>query len=303
MTDVAGVAAEVAGAPLVPTSPAAAGERAVRRPVRAFLHHPYGMVAGGFLVVVAVLAVFAPLVAPYAPLHQDLVAQFQGPSASHILGTDDVGRDTFTRLLYGARVSLLVGVLSVAVSLVIALPFGFVAGYRGGLVDRVVQIVVDVLLSIPPLVLVFAIAGVLGPSVTNLVISLAVFFTPLFVRLVRSETAHLRASQLVEAERALGISEWRIAWRHVLPNIASALGVQAAANIGVAIIAEAAISFLGLGVRPPSASWGVMLNTAFQNITLHPWLVVAPAVAVLLTVVAFNLLADALREVTGRRSR
>lgn len=285
------------------TEPLTAPEGLARRRWRTLLHNPVGVVALVFLLIVTVVAIFAPIIAPDNPLHQDLLSIFKGPSGRHLLGTDDLGRDVLSRLIYGTRVSLEVGVVSVAISLVIAVPIGFVAGYRGGLIDRLVQILVDVLLSVPPLILVFAIAGVLGPSVTNLIISLAVFFVPLFMRLTRQETHYLRQSQLVEAERALGVSEPAIAWRHVLPNIASALIVQVAANVGIAIIAEAALSFLGLGVRPPSASWGVMLRTSYEYMTSHSSLLIPPAVAVLLTVLAFNLLADALRDAFGRGNR
>ncbi|HEY2300734.1 MAG TPA: ABC transporter permease [Acidimicrobiales bacterium] len=294
---------DVSDPTIVTTEPLTAIEGLARRPWRNLMHNPVGVAAMAYLLAVTLLAIFAPLIAPYDPLHQNLLAIFQSPSTTHLLGTDDLGRDVLSRLIYGARVSMAVGVISVGFSLVIAVPIGFLAGYRGGLLDRLVQILVDVMLAIPPLILVFAIAGVLGPSVTNLIIALAVFFVPLFMRLTRQETNYLRHSQLVEAERALGLTEYSIAWRHVLPNIASALTVQVAANIGIAIIAEAALSFLGLGVRPPSASWGVMLRTSYEYMTSHPFLLVPPAVAVLLTVLAFNLLADALRDAFGQGGR
>ncbi len=292
------VLAEAPATPVIVTDT----RRPTRRPWQRLLHNPVGMAALLFLVLVTLVAIFAPLVAPGSPLHQDLLSLFKGPGGSHLLGTDDLGRDVLSRLIYGARVSMVVGVVSVGGSLLVGVPIGMAAGYRGGVLDRVVQIVVDVLLSVPTLVLVFAIAGVLGPSVTNLVIALAVFFVPLFMRLGRQETYHLRHSQLVEAERSLGLSDWTIARRHVLPNIAPALLVQAANAIGIAIIAEAALSFLGLGVRPPSPSWGVMLQTSYQYLTSRSFLLVPPAVAVLLTVLAFNLLADALRDAFGREN-
>ena len=273
------------------------------RRMRSIVHNRLGMAAIIFLFAEVVVAVFAPLLAPYDPIHQNLLTLFSGPSWQHLLGNDDLGRDVLSRLIYGARVSLEVGVLSVGVSLLIAVPIGFIAGYRGGIIDRGVLILVDILLSVPPLILVFAIEGILGPSVTNLIIALAVFFVPTFMRLTRQETRHLRQSQLVEAERALGLDEWTIAYRHVLPAITPALIVQAASSIGVAIISEAALSFLGLGVRPPAPSWGVMLQTSFPYITTHPWLLLPPSAAVLLTVLAFNVFADALRDALGRDSR
>jgi peptide/nickel transport system permease protein len=291
---------DLAEAPVATTEPTAAPHRLARRRWQRFIHNPVGVGAALFLLLVTLVAIFAPLIAPDSPLHQDLLQLFKAPSSRHLLGTDDLGRDLLSRLVYGARVSLVVGVVSVGGSLLVGVPIGLIAGYRGGAIDRVMQIVVDVLLSVPTLVLVFAIAGVLGPSVTNLVIALGVFFVPLFLRLARQETYHLRHSQLVEAEQALGLSESTIARRHVLPNIAPPLIVQAANAVGIAIIAEAALSFLGLGVRPPSPSWGVMLQTSYQYLTAHSWLLVPPAVAVLLTVLAFNLLADALRDAFGR---
>jgi peptide/nickel transport system permease protein len=269
--------------------------------VQAFLHDRIGMTAAIFLVVVALVAIFAGTVAPYDPVKTDLSAIFHGVSRAHLLGTDELGRDVLSRVIFGARVSLVVGLLSVAVALLIALPFGLLAGYHGKWTDTLVVAIVDIILSVPPLVLVFAIAGILGASITNVVIALAVFFTPVLVRVTRTETMHVRHSQLVEAEIAIGVRTRTILLRHVLPNIAPALIVQCALNIGIAIIAEAGLSFLGLGVRPPTASWGGMLNSAYQYMVAHPLEILPPGLAIVLTVVAWNLVADALRSTLDQR--
>jgi peptide/nickel transport system permease protein len=300
--------------PLLPASPtgAAVPLGAVRRTtglrryldgrrVQAFLHDRVGMTAAIFLLLVALIAIFAGKVAPYDPVQTDLSAIFRGISRQHLLGTDELGRDVLSRVIFGTRVSVVVGLLSVSVALLIALPFGLLAGYHGKLVDTLVVAIVDIILSVPPLVLVFAIAGILGASITNVVIALAVFFTPVLVRVTRTETMHVRHSQLVEAEMAIGVRTRTILLRHVLPNIAPALIVQCALNIGIAIIAEAGLSFLGLGVRPPTASWGGMLNSAYQYMVAHPWQIVPPGLAIVLTVVAWNLVADALRSTLDQR--
>jgi peptide/nickel transport system permease protein len=271
------------------------------RRAQAFLHDRVGMTAAIFLLLVALIAIFAGTVAPYDPVQTDLSAIFHGVSRQHLLGTDELGRDVLSRVIFGTRVSVVVGLLSVTVALMIALPFGLLAGYLGKFVDTVVVAIVDIILSVPPLVLVFAIAGILGASITNVVLALAVYFTPVLVRVTRTETMHVRHSQLVEAEMAVGVRTRTILLRHVLPNIAPALIVQCALNIGIAIIAEAGLSFLGLGVRPPTASWGGMLNSAYQYMVAHPWQIVSPGLAIVLTVVAWNLVADALRSTLDQR--
>ncbi len=271
------------------------------RRMQAFLHDRVGMAAAIFLVVVGLAAIFAGKVAPHDPNQTDLGAIFHGVSRQHLLGTDELGRDVLSRVIFGAQVSVMVGLLSVTAALIIALPFGLLAGYHGKLTDTVVVAIVDIILSVPPLVLVFAIAGILGASITNVVLALAVFFTPVLVRVTRTETMHVRHSQLVEAEIAVGVRTRTILLRHVLPNIAPALIVQCALNIGIAIIAEAGLSFLGLGVRPPTASWGGMLSSAYQYMVAHPWQIVPPGLAIVLTVVAWNLVADALRSTLDQR--
>jgi ABC-type dipeptide/oligopeptide/nickel transport system permease subunit len=283
-----------------PEADGPAGGPAPRRRLRAFIRNRPGMVGSAFLLLVLLVVLFGPWLAPHSPSKNDLSHVFAKPSANHLLGTDDLGRDVLSRLLYATRISMFAGVASVVGSLLIAVPIGMIAGYFEGFVDRIVVILVDVILSVPPLILVFAIAGVLGPNLNNAIIALAVYFTPMFIRLVRTEALRVRHSQLVEAERAVGVSDRRIVVTHVLPNIAPALVVQVALTIGTALLAEASLSFLGLGVRPPLASWGVMLRSAFDTMVTRPWLVFIPAAAIALTVLAFNVVADALRDALGR---
>jgi peptide/nickel transport system permease protein len=289
-------------------------ERLDGRRRRAFVRNVPAMVAAGFLVVLVLSALLAPLIAPFDPDKNELQLTFATPgtdcsaddcseAGTRWLGTDDLGRDNLSRLLYGSRASLLAGLGSVAVALVLALPIGLTAGYVGGLLDWLLMRAVDVILSIPPLILVFAVAGILGASLRNAVIALGVFFTPLFIRLIRSEVQNLRDGQMVEAERAVGVPGPAIVLRHVLPNIVSPLIVQISLSIGTAILAEASLSFLGLGVKPPTSSWGIMLKTAFDFIGSQAWLVLIPSTVIALTVLALNLLGDGLRDALGRVER
>jgi peptide/nickel transport system permease protein len=274
--------------------------RPARPRLRAFLANRLAVVAAAFLALVILAALAAPLLAPHDPTDTQLLNKFARPSGDHLFGTDGLGRDVLSRLLHATRVSMLASILSVGGALLLALPLGMVAGYFGRLVDRIVSFVVDVILSVPPLILVFAISGVLGPSLRNAVIALAVYFTPMYIRLIRTETLRIRNSQLAEAEIALGVPSGRIIVRHVLPNLAPSLVVQVALTLGTALLAEASLSFLGIGVRPPDSSWGLMLRQAYDTITTHPWQLLAPAATIALTVVSWNLLADGLRDAFGK---
>jgi len=284
-------------------------ERLDGRRMRAFTHNIPAMIALVFLTLIVLSAVLAPWIAPFDPNKTELRLNFATPwtycakcsaAGTRILGTDDLGRDMLSRLLYASRVSLLVGLGSVLVALVVALPLGMIAGYIGGKVDWLLMRVVDIILSIPPLILVFAVAGVLGASIKNAIVALGVFFTPLFIRLIRSEVLNLRSSQLVETERAIGVPDRYILIRHVLPNIASPLIVSVSLNIGTAILSEASLSFLGLGVQAPTASWGIMLKSAFEFISQHPWMILPPSLMIACTVLALNIIGDGLRDALGR---
>ncbi len=271
------------------------------RRLRAFLRNKGAIIASLFLLLVIVLGVFAPLIATDDPNNAELMERNLRPGTDgHLLGTDDLGRDLFSRLIFGARASLLAGLGTISATLVIALPVGMIAGYYEGRVDNLFMRFVDALLSIPPLIMVFAIAGTLGAGLRNAVIALAIFFTPMFIRLIRGEVRTVRKSQLIEAEISVGVSTPYIMWRHVLPVISAPLIVQASLAVGTAILAETSLSFLGLGITPPNASWGNMLRTSFDEIERRTWPIFVPGSAIALTVLAVNVFGDGLRDALGR---
>jgi peptide/nickel transport system permease protein len=262
-----------------------------------------GMVAAGYLVLLTVVAIAAPLVAPADPLAQDLALINQPPSGSHWLGTDDVGRDILSRLIYGARVSLIAGIASVGMSLVVALPLGLMAGYLQGWVDTMIMRLADALQTIPALVLALTISAVLGTGLRNATIALSIVFLPTFLRLIRGQVLAVREETFIEASRSIGTPTLYIIRKRVLHNIASPLIVQAAIAMGFALLAEAALSFLGLGIQPPAASWGKMLSSSYAYVYSAGWQIIIPGVAIVLTVLALNVLADALRDSLGREIR
>jgi peptide/nickel transport system permease protein len=263
-----------------------------------------GAVVG--LIVIALfvlLAVLAPLVAPYDPTAQTWTAVRKAPSLAHWFGTDDVGRDILSRVIFGARASLLAGVVSVAIAIAIGVPVGMVAGYLGGFADALLSRITDAMLACPFLILAIALAAFLGPSLTNAMIAIGITTTPIFVRLTRGQVMAVKVEDYVEAARAVGNPHWRIALVHVLPNILPTLIVQATSSIAAAIIAEAALSFLGLGQQPPAPSWGNMLNSAQRFLINEPWMAVWPGLAIFLTVLSFNLVGDGLRDALDPRER
>jgi peptide/nickel transport system permease protein len=268
------------------------GQRLRRRFVR---HRPavVGLVIASVFVLAALLA---PLIAPSDPAATNFNQAFQPPSPAHWLGTDDLGRDQLSRVLYGLRASLQVGVLAVAIAMAVAVPLGLLAGYYRRWFDPVVSRFTDLLLAFPFLVLAVGITAILGPSLTNATIAIGIAEIPLILRVVRGETISLREEDYVEAATANGASDLVILGRHILPNALSALIVQATVAIPVAIIDEAILSFLGLGVQPPTPSLGVMLASAQQFITQAPWLAVLPGVAIVLAALSFNLMGDGLRD-------
>jgi peptide/nickel transport system permease protein len=268
----------------------------VRGFIGRLLHRPAAAVAATYLVLLVLVAILAPWIAPQGPYEQDLSAINQAPSADHWLGTDDLGRDVLSRLMHGARISLASSVLAVSGALVLSLPLGLVSGYVGGRVDNVLMRIVDGLQSIPPLVLALAIAGLLGPSLRNIVIALAVIFTPTFVRLIRGQVLAVREETYIEASRSVGATSGYIVRKRVLHNIASPLIVQTSITLGFGLLAEAGLSFLGLGIQPPEPSWGGMLRRAYDFIHEAYWLVFPAGVAIMLTVLAFNVLGDGLRD-------
>lgn len=275
----------------------------VRRLVRRFVRQRVAVVAAGFLVVMVALAAAAPLLTTHDPDANNLRNALQGPSGSHWLGTDELGRDVFTRLFFAARVSLLAAVQAVGVGVVLGVAPGVIAGYVGGWVDAVIMRITDVFLAFPPIILAIAIVGVLGPNLTNAMLAIGVVFAPRFLRLMRSSVMQVREETYVEASRSIGTSTMGILWRRVLPNSLSPLIVQLSLAAGTAMIAEATLSFLGLGVQPPQASWGSMVGRAVRHIDRAPWLVVFPGLAIALTVLALNLFGDGLRDSFGRETR
>jgi peptide/nickel transport system permease protein len=258
------------------------------------------------LVVIAIFvsaAVLAPLISPYNPDLQTWTAVREAPSAFHWFGTDDVGRDVLSRVIFGARASLLAGVISVAIALLVGVPVGLISGYLGGFIDALFSRITDALLACPFLILAIAFAAFLGPSLGNAMIAIGITTTPIFIRLTRGQVMAVKVEDYVEAARAVGNPHWRIALVHILPNILPALLVQATLSIAAAIIAEAALSFLGLGQQPPAPSWGSMLNAAQRFLVNAPWMAIWPGLAIFLTVLSFNLVGDGLRDALDPRSR
>ncbi len=265
-----------------------------------FLHQRWAIAGLVFLLIVIVAAIFAPLVAPHAPDAQDINAINAGPSASHWLGTDDLGRDILSRLIWGARISLRVSFEIVALAAIVAIPLGLIAGFFRGAVDSVIMRTMDALFSFPPLVLALTVAALLGADINDAAIAIAIVFVPSFVRLLRGEVIAVREEAYIESARSLGATSKRLIGRHVVPNVASPIIIQMALALGFALLTEAGLSFQGVGEQPPTPSWGGMLQEGFQFINTSPWALVFPGLAIMLTVLAFNLVADGLRDSLGR---
>jgi ABC-type dipeptide/oligopeptide/nickel transport system permease subunit len=254
------------------------------------------------LLVLVLAAIFAPLVAPYPPLLYHPAIATQPPSLAHLLGTDDLGRDQLSRIIYGARISLTVGVISITLGLVAGALFGVIGGYFGGWVDQLVTIVSDALLAFPALILALAIAAALGPSINNLVVALAIVRVPVYARLARGQTLQVRAQDYVLAARSIGTRRWRLVMRHLGPNIFTPLLVQATISVSLAILDESTLSFLGLGAQPPTPEWGTMVSSAQRYLISDPWMTLGPALAIVVTVLSFNLVGDVLRDRLDPRS-
>lgn len=249
------------------------------------------------------LALSADLIAPYDPSFGDYTRITESPSTTHWLGTDDLGRDVLSRLIYGSRVSLQVGLIAIGIAVGTGTTFGVIAGYVGGLVDELIMRVNDALQAFPSLVLALAITAALGPSAVNAMIAIGVVSTPIMARLARGQTLTVRENDYVAAARTLGARPRRIVARHILPNIVAPIIVQATLLVAVAIIIEASLSFLGVGVQPPTATWGGMLRTGQQYLTVAPWLGFVPGAAIFVTVLAINFLGDGLRRALDPRLR
>ena len=261
---------------------------------------PFG---AAVLLLAVAAALLAPVVAPHDPLKQDLNHTLGRPDRVHPLGTDNVGRDVLSRVIWGTRVSLVAGFGSVLIAVVVGGVLGLAAGYAGGRVDNLIMRVMDAVLSFPPLVLALALGAVLGAGLTGVVIALGVVYTPTFARLMRGQVLAITGREYVDAARALGLPGWRIAWSHVLPNATAPIVVQASLSVAFAILAEASLSFLGLGVQPPGASWGSMINAGRGYLQQAPWIVFGPGAALFVTVVGLNFVGDAIRDALDPRLR
>jgi peptide/nickel transport system permease protein len=282
---------------------AASVETPTARAIRRFKRRRGALLALAVIAIFVGAAALAPLISPYNPDLQTWTAVRKAPSALHWFGTDDVGRDVLARVIFGARASLLAGVISVAIALLVGVPVGLISGYLGGFIDALFSRITDALLACPFLILAIAFAAFLGPSLGNAMIAIGITTTPIFIRLTRGQVMAVKVEDYVEAARAVGNPHWRIALVHILPNILPALLVQATLSIAAAIIAEAALSFLGLGQQPPAPSWGSMLNAAQRFLVNAPWMAIWPGLAIFLTVLSFNLVGDGLRDALDPRSR
>lgn len=261
-------------------------------------------IAGALVVLIFfILAIFAPLLAPYDPTHIEMSKKLQPPSSEHWLGTDDKGRDILSRLLFGARISLTVGMLSTLLGAIVGVVMGIVAGYYGKWIDSLIMRICDVLLAFPGILLALAIVSILGPSTTNVIIAVAFFAIPTFARIVRGSTLSVKKLEYVDAIRAMGSSDMRIIFKHILPNITSPIIVQATLYIASAIITASALSFLGLGTQPPTPEWGTMLAQGRAFIAQAPHLTLFPGLVILLVVVGFNLFGDGLRDALDPKSK
>jgi peptide/nickel transport system permease protein len=289
--------------PAIVVKPAGRFESPAGRALQNLFERPSAVVGLAIIILFVGLAIFASLVAPYDPIATSWSSVRKAPSAAHWFGTDELGRDMLSRVIFGTRASLLAGVISVSIAVGIGVPFGLLAGYSGGFIDALISRITDAMLACPGLILAIALAAFLGPSLGNAMIAIGVTATPIFVRLTRGQTINVRVENYIEAAEAIGNSSLRIALRHVLPNVVPVLLVQITLSIAGAIIAEAALSFLGLGQQPPAPSWGSMLNSAQRFLVAAPWMAFWPGLSIFLVVMSFNLLGDGLRDALDPREQ
>ncbi len=277
--------------------------RTVLKHTRKFFADPKAVLGGSILIVFVLVAVFAPVVAPYGENQTNPARSLEGPSVEHPLGTDRLGRDILSRIIYGSRVSVAIGVVAAGLAVLIGVPLGLIAGYVGGFVDDLIMRFVDAWIAFPNLILILAIITIIGPGAINVMVAIGLGAFPIYARLVRGQTLTLKETDFVLAARALGATPTRIMVRHVLTNGFQPVVVQATLFAGVAVLAEAGLSFLGIGVQPPTATWGIVISEGFSVIRSSPWGAVTPGFAVILFVLSVNLLGDRLRDVTDPRLR
>ena len=263
---------------------------------RQFRKQRLALVGGGILLVLLLMALLAPLLAPHDPLAQDLYKRLQPPSADHWLGTDDFGRDILSRIIYGSRISLRIGLLAISLALTFGTLFGLVAGYRGGVADMIIMRLMDLMLAFPSILLAIAIVAVIGPGIENAILAVSIVMVPQFARLVRSSVLIVREATYVEAARALGATESRLLFYSILPNCTAPLIVQATLGLGTAILDAAGLSFLGLGAQPPVPEWGAMLSGGRELLLQAPWVMTFPGLAIFAVVLGLNLFGDGLRD-------
>lgn len=264
--------------------------------------HPSAVIGASIILAFILIAVFAPFIAPFDPNAADWMAIREAPSAAHLFGTDDLGRDILSRVIFGARASLSAGIISVVVAIAVGLPLGIVAGYFGRWPDMLISRFTDALLACPFLIFAIALATFLGPSLENAMIAIGISAMPVFIRLARAQTLVVSAEEYIAAARSQGIGDFAILTQQILPNVLPPIVVQASLTMAIAVLAEASLAFLGLGQLPPAPSWGSMLDVARQFMEEAPWMALFPGLAIILVVVGFNLLGDSLNDILNPRS-
>jgi peptide/nickel transport system permease protein len=269
---------------------------------RRLRREPSAIIGAAIIALFVILAIFAPWVAPFDPNASDWMVVREAPTLTHLFGTDDLGRDVLSRVIYGARASLAAGVVSVVVALAIGVPLGLAAGFFGGVLDTLISRLADALLACPFLVLAIALAAFLGPSLENAMIAIGISAMPIFIRLTRAQTLVVRNEEYTAAALSLGVGNFALITQHILPNVLAPIIVQATLTMAVAVLAEASLAFLGLGQLPPAPSWGSMLDVARQFLSEAPWMALFPGLAIIAIVVGFNLLGDGLNDALNPRS-
>lgn len=268
-----------------------------------FFREPKAAVASVILGVFILMAIFAPLLAPFGENEQNSRKSLLKPNIEHPLGTDRLGRDVLSRIIYGSRVSVRIGLIAVGIAAAIGVPLGLIAGFFGKWIDEIIMRFVDAWIAFPNLILLLAIVAILGPGTTNVMVAIGLNTFPVYARLIRGQTLSMRERDFVLAARTLGASRLRIMGRHILPNTIQPIIVQGSLAVGAAVLAEAGLSFLGIGVKPPAATWGIIIQEGFPVIRLNPWVSLTPGIAIVLFVLAVNLLGDRLRDVLDPRLR
>jgi peptide/nickel transport system permease protein len=287
--------------PFVEEQPAPKAESLWLDAWRRLIRQPLSVIAGVIVIILIITALIGPLIAPYDPNNIDMANRFDQPSPAHPFGTDDFGRDILSRVIVGARVSLQVGLIAVGLAATVGTLLGLVAGYAGRLTDEVIMRAMDILFAFPAILLAIAIMAALGKGITNAMIAIGIVYVPIFARIARGSVLSIREEEFIDAARAIGASDNRIIFRHILPNTLSPLIVETTLSLSFAILAEAALSFFGLGTQPPDPSWGRMLSEGRAYFQQSVWLAIWPGLAIMMTVLGFNLLGDGLRDALDPR--